>query len=481
MSMKFTLNTEIKKLIPQIALSVAGALVLLLGGYFAVKNIHEEGLSEGSKIGFRKKECTNCKEDCEQRIKQYGYSFCEEILESPEDLKKMEETPFELEDLGLAQKETSSFTGTIAFIRGGNLWVSINGNERQLAEGARGPLLSPNARKIAYLGPAEREESKWSTSINIINTDGSGEKRLVEKIGEHSPEIRWGESGNRLYYQEVPEEEHDSSLELHDVFSVDVNTGDTTKYGRYGLETGCGGGCGSPTCSLCYEEGSSVWLQPEFVLDPQEKFVLHSIRCSPAGIGFLDLTSGEDRVINQDIHSAVVDPSGERIAGFSKGRVLIFDTEGNKLNEFKVLEETTFYGGRLVWSDDGRSIYVTSTSEGKGYPLHSKLIFEKIGSQPFTGLDKSSIWRLSLATGGVERVIEIEAACLRIRSILDGGNTIIASEVENSARYYAAIMIYLDEEKANRYSPKTNVLVVTPGSDTVSYLALDAAEASFSR
>jgi len=81
----------------------------------------------------------------------------------------------------------------IAFHRAGSTWLAkANGSgQRQLVEGAYGPVWAPDSSRLAYVGPG---------GIWIVGVGGGGHRLLVRNNGERTGAPSWSPDGKSLAY-----------------------------------------------------------------------------------------------------------------------------------------------------------------------------------------------------------------------------------------------------------------------------------------
>jgi Tol biopolymer transport system component len=100
--------------------------------------------------------------------------------------------------------QETQVTGTIAFVRGSNLWVMRpDGSEqRKLTRGPRWkatPVWSPDGRKIAYASPARKQ---YGSRILIVNADGNHELTVTRRNYGFNRYPVWSPDGRRIAFEQ---------------------------------------------------------------------------------------------------------------------------------------------------------------------------------------------------------------------------------------------------------------------------------------
>lgn len=65
----------------------------------------------------------------------------------------------------------------------------------------RNPVISPNGRKIAYLGFDDRLQGYQITNLYVMNADGSGSKNITSNFDRDPENLQWNSSSDGLYFQ----------------------------------------------------------------------------------------------------------------------------------------------------------------------------------------------------------------------------------------------------------------------------------------
>ena len=62
------------------------------------------------------------------------------------------------------------------------------------------PMLSPNGKKIAYVGNLDNAKSNQITELYVMDRDGSNVKRLTPKLDRSVGDVSWAKNGKGLYF-----------------------------------------------------------------------------------------------------------------------------------------------------------------------------------------------------------------------------------------------------------------------------------------
>jgi len=362
--------------------------------------------------------------------------------------------------------------GKLAFIRDDNLWFSNNGVEKQLTTDAisteipywtglpklwySNPQISPDGRKIAYLKNTNADAWIDARILVVSDIDGQNIKQLVNDVEWIMPIVQWSKDSQQIYYPSYGGSY--GEMETIIVRSVNVSTGQKQEYGQFTMRGECGGGSDDPANHISAGEnitsigGEGVQI---FNLSPQDNFIVHTVACTGSGLGILDLSTKQDKNLDDKAVGAVISPDGENIAAISGSNVIIFDTTGRLLRTYPVSDSPQV----LLWDSAGKTIYYASSKLVKSLDYDDKLALDILGSSPISyGVNTSTLWKLSLENGKVEKVIDFDAH--NIKPIFVANQKLLVIEVENAT----ALFDYINQQKTKnnivKYYPKVKLSVV---------------------
>jgi Tol biopolymer transport system component len=286
-------------------------------------------------------------------------------------------------------------TGTIAFVRGGQLWVmrADGGSQRRLTRspGSKSsPVWSPEGRRIAYVRQSEityedgtpQELTTYSSQIFVSNADGSGQAR-VSRTRKYDYESDrnpvWSPDGRRIAF-----EGYDDGDYMVYVVGADgsgersLSPGASERPGGYAGPAWSPGGRKIAVTNV--HEGAVYVIGPDGsggrVLARMERAdATWGVAWSPRGrrIAFIrdsllwvmnaDGTRPrrlvDDKVDNPGARRSdfAWSPDGRRIAFSMHREIFVVNADGGDLRELTD-------GMNPVWSPDGQSIAFTSDREG---------------------------------------------------------------------------------------------------------------------
>lgn len=372
--------------------------------------------------------------------------------------------------------------GKLAFIRNNNLWLLNNGVEKQLTIDAfsretlywnrlpklwySNPQISPNGRKIAYL-----KNTDTNTRLLVVSDiDGKNVKQLVDDVEWTIPRIQWSSDNQQIYYPSS------GGMESIIVKSVNVVTGQKQEYGEFAMGSGCGGGSSDPADYVSAKEniisiGGGVQI---FDLSPQNNFIIHTILCTGSGLGILDLSTKQDKKIDDKAMRAVISPDGKSIAAVSENSVVVFDYNGNLLKTYHTLDTPEI----LLWDMDGKTIYYSSSKLVKNLEFDDKLALDILGSSPTSyRVNTATLWKLILDSGESEKIIDFNAHNIKPFFVADQKLLVIV--VENATALYDYVNKYKTKDDIVEYYPKVKLAEVNLSSLSSTIVANQVQQSSF--
>lgn len=368
--------------------------------------------------------------------------------------------------------------GKLAFIRNDNLWISINGVEAQLTNDAIGlselwysnPHISTDGTKIAYL----RNSGTDARMLMVYDIEEKSITQLANDAAWIPPTIEWSNDNQKIYYPVSNGFDVTTGLETIVVKSVNPTTGELLEHGQYRVQLGCGGGSGDPADGVSsYEDiRNSTGGGYVFDLSPQNNYIIHAIVCHNVGLGTFDLSTKQDRTLDENVQGAVISPDGLRIAAVSDNSIIIFNTTtGGIENTLPTLETPR----ALLWGADGKEILYSTSKLVAEVKLDENLDLAGWASRSFR-LNMSTLWMVSLENGQSNKIIEFEAHDLK--PIFTNGQQALVVMVENSDKLFDYIN-QGNRENLAEYFPTANILEVDLTNSSSNSITNNTQQASF--
>jgi Tol biopolymer transport system component len=372
--------------------------------------------------------------------------------------------------------------GKLAFIRGDNLWFSNNGVEKQLTTDAipteipywtglpklwySNPQISPDGKKIAYL----KNTGTDARVLVVSDIDGKNTKQFANDVEWTMPIVQWSNDNQQIYYPSS------GGMETITVRSVNITTGQKLDYGQFTMGSGCGGGSSDPADHVSAEEniisvGGGVQI---FDISPQNNFIVHTILCTGGGLGILDLSTKQDKKIDDKAMRATISPDGKSIAAISGNSVVIFDTNGNVLKTYQTPNSPQI----LLWDDTGKVIYYSSAKLVKNLDFDEKLALDILGSSPTSyRVNAATLWKLALDNGKSEKIIDFDAH--NVKPVFVANQKLLVVVVENATTLYDYINQYKIKDNMVKYYPKVKIAEVNLSGLTSTTLVDQVQQSSF--
>ncbi len=363
--------------------------------------------------------------------------------------------------------------GTLAFIRNNNLWISVDGVETQLTNDATGvpglwygrPQISPDGTKIAYL-----KYSGYDAITLMVYDIGSRNINQFANITQGP----WSNDSQKIYYPTSNGFDMTTGIETIVVKSINIATGEIQEHGQYGVQTGCGGGSSDPADGISTDENlrTSVGGGSIFNLSPQNNYIIHSITCQQVGLGILDLSTKQDRIVDENVTKAVISPDGSQIAAVSDNNIVIFNVVAG-------IVETTFPTSEaprsLLWDVDGKEILYSTSRLLNEVALADNVALTDWASRSFK-LNISTLWIVSTESGESRKIIELEAHDLK--PIFTNGQRSLVVVIENSSKLFDYIS-QGNQENVNDYFPTVNIIEVDLTNSSSNLITNNTQQASF--
>ena len=344
--------------------------------------------------------------------------------------------------------------GKLVFIRNNNLWISINGVESQLTNDAIGlpelwysnPQISPDGTKIAYL-----KNLGYDARILVVSDIDGRNARQIPNVTW----VEWSNDSQNIYYPVSNGFDVTTGLETITVKSINLATDELQEYGNYGVMQGCGGGSSDPAYHISSNENIIGTLGFHvFGLSPQNNYIIHSTICS-SGLGLLDLSTKQDRRLDDNFRGAVISPDGSNIATVSNNSIIIFNViTGSVENTFSTSETPR----ALLWNADGKEVLYSTSRLANTLTLDDNIALDLFGSAPtLFNLNVSTLWMVSLESGQSTKIVEIESHDLK--PIFANDQKVLVVMVENANKLFDYV-IQGNRENLAEYYPTANILEV---------------------
>lgn len=348
--------------------------------------------------------------------------------------------------------------GKLAFIRNNNLWISTNGVETQLTNDAdpsfaglpklwySNPQISQDGTKIAFLKMTGTD----ARTLMVSDIDGKNIRQLASDVAWTLPTIEWSNDNQKIYYASSTD-----PVENMIAKSIDLSTGELHEQGQFIVHSGCGGGSPDPADGVASNENLRPFGGQVFELSPQNNYIVHTVSCSGSGLGVLDLSTKQDRALNDHARAAVISPDGSRIAAISDNNIVVINSNnGNIESTFPASESPQ----AVLWAADGKGILYSISRLANTLTLDDKTALDLLGSSPASfNLNTSTLWMISLESGQSTKIIESEAH--ELKPIFTNGQKVLVVMVENANKLFDYVT---QGNKANlaEYYPTVNILEV---------------------
>ena len=387
----------------------------------------------------------------------------------------------------IVQRQTSPATknqlqGKLVFIRNDNLWLLDNGIEKQLINDAisteipywtglselwySNPQISPDGNKIAYL----KNTTTDSRTLVISDTNGKNVKQLANDVEWTIPIIQWSNNSQKIYY---PSSE---GMEMIAVISVDVATSEKEKHGQFALKSGCGGRSSDPADHISAAEnitsvGGGVQI---FNLSPRNDYIVHTTACTGTGLGIFELSTKQDRKLDDKAMRAVISPNGQRVAAILDNNILIFEASTGKVQKTYQVSEKPLI---LLWGEKENAIYYSTSKLVKTLNYDDQLALDVLGSSPASyRVNNASLWKLLLDSEKSEKIIDFDAH--NVKPIFSKDQKLLMVVVENANSLFEYVKQQKTKENMASYYPKVKISEVDLLNQT-SNIIVDKAQQSF--
>lgn len=357
----------------------------------------------------------------------------------------------ETEPATTAQVEEEAEAKTVvAFIRAGNLWVEVDGEEKQVTNDAKAELLdttfvpsldsliyysnpqvSPDGTKVSY---TRNERNKSSTTVSLqiayVDIETGKSTTVLDSKQKTAAFARWVDDNTLVYID---------GSEKFAVSTYDLETAKATAQGSLTVKGGCGGAFSDAADVHTYTDMGFNSFQ---VLnnDIKSDILYHQGDCASGGIYAFDMITGKDKPVAATASMGWVSPDGKTVAtrktaykangDIASTKLLLIGTADGKTVASADTEATA---ESMAWSPDGKTVFFTTTSEQKALKV------DEDGNDSTTAnsykVNKTTLWKLDVDTSKIEKVIDLDIHGLGIKAVVegeDGGLRVIGGAVENA-------------------------------------------------
>ena len=286
--------------------------------------------------------------------------------------------------------------------------------------------------------------------------------------------MEWSNDSQKIYYPISNGFDTNTGLETIAVKSITPTTGEIQEHGQYEVRTGCGGGSSDPADSVSSGENMRPFGGSVFELSPQNNYIVHTVSCSGSGLGMLDLSTRQDRALDDRARGAVISPDGSRIAAISDNNIVIINvSNGNVENTFSTSEAPQ----ALLWSSDGKGVLYSTSRLANTLTLDDNVALDLFGSSPTSfKLYISTLWMVSLENGQSNKIIESEAHDLK--PIFTNGQKVLVVMVENANKLFDYVN-QGNRDSLTEYYPTANILEVDLANSSSNPITSNTKQASF--
>jgi len=372
--------------------------------------------------------------------------------------------------------------GTLAFIRNNNLWINVNGIESQLTNDAdpssaeirklwySNPQISPDGAQVAYLKNTYDASTFADTrSLVISGINGENARQLANDVAWTLPIVEWSNDSQNIYYASAID-----TLENMIVKSINLATGAQQEYGQFLVQSGCGGGSSDPADAISSNENLEPFGGAVFELSPQNNYIVHTVSCSGSGLGVLDLSTKQDRVLDENARGAVISPDGSSIAAILDSNIVVFNVNAGGVDGPFPTSETP---QALLWYADGKEILYSTSRLANTVTLDDNVALDLLGSSPASfNLNLSTLWAFSMENKQSRKIIEIDAH--NLKPIASEGQRVLVVMVENASKLFDYVSQGNKDNLADYY-PTVNILEIDLANLISNPITNDTQQASF--
>lgn len=296
---------------------------------------------------------------------------------------------------------------------------------------------SPDGNWLAYVRIGEN-------SNELILTDMLGRTVQVLATGLNSGlPIHFSKDSNQLFYALVPNPEQATSINAP--YTVDVMTqviGSPNSPAKLGSfeQASCGGA--SPTLydMLYWAEAGTNGIRP--MLAVTDFGIVHSITCEGIGVAILELSTGVDTPLDNEITHVSLSSDGKSLLGIKNNRIMIIDLITGQL----LTSPVDATPDQVMWgaAETGNIYYSvrTVTDEMITYsPEQQQKILNATGLVvSHVAVNHVAIHRFNLETGNDEIVYDNAAYAIGHMSLLPDNRVLMVSEVPSLTDWFDTIL-----------------------------------------
>lgn len=190
-----------------------------------------------------------------------------------------------------------------------------------------------------------------------------------------------------------------------DATAIDPMTSATEILGSFYFGVGCGGGSPIPA-DWAYNAETDGFGGFFLTLADTPAGIVYSLNCGGVGIGIIDPTADETRVLDDTLSRVVIVPDGNRAAGIrtnmidrSMGTLVLLDLNTGSAVDIATSGEPD----QLAWSADGQAIYYSTRTMGENIITQLSDEQRDVITQDF-GFEMTELYAFSAGVHRVELV-----------------------------------------------------------------------------